>query len=47
MNQNKRNYYLMSTLKLEEGTSTLENEIPKYVQIRDYGLYWHFQVLEH
>ena len=24
MNQNKRNYYLMSTLKLKESTSTLE-----------------------
>ena len=44
----------MSTLKLEEntstleifpGTSTLENEIQKYVQIRDFGLYQHFQVL--
>ena len=52
---NKRNYYLMSTLKLEEsssleifpGTSTLENEIRKYVRIRDFGLYRHFQVLEH
>ena len=46
----KKQYYLMSTLKLGErtstleifpGTSTLENEIRKYVQIRDCG--WPFQ----
>ena len=45
----------MSALKLGESTSsleifpsttTLENEIQKYVQIRDFGLYQHFQVQE-
>ena len=50
------NLSLMCTLRLQEststleifpGTSTLENEIQKYVQIRDFGLYRHFQVLEH
>ena len=56
MNPEQKKYYLMSTLKLEESTSTLEifpgtssldNEIQKYVQIRDFGTYRHFQVLEH
>jgi len=47
MNPEQKKYYLMSTLKLEESTSTLEifpgtssldNEIQKYVQIRDFEL---------
>ena len=36
-----------STLEIFPGTRTLENEIQKYVQIRDFGLYRHFQVVEH
>ena len=36
-----------STLEIFPGTSALENEIRKYVQIRDFGLYRHFRVLEH
>ena len=52
----KQNKLFMSTLKLQEststleifpGTSALENEIQNYVQIRDIGLYRHFQVFEH
>ena len=46
MHGNYQIIFLMSTLKLGESTSTLENEIQKYVQIRDFGLYRHFQVLE-
>ena len=34
-------------LEVLPGTSTLENEIQKYVQICDFELYRHFQVLEH
>ena len=36
-----------STLEIFPSTSPLENEIQKYVQIRDFGLKQHFQVLEH
>ena len=45
----------MSTLKLEESTRTLEifpgpctleNEVQKFIQIRDFALYPHFQILE-
>ena len=35
---------ITSTLEIFPGTSTLENEIQKYVPIRDFGLYRHFQV---
>ena len=31
-----------STLEIFPGTSTFDNEIQKYVQIRDFGNYWHF-----
>ena len=56
-NQNKKRWYLISTLNWRKykyfnleifpGSSTLENEIQKYDQIRDFGLYRHFQVLQH
>ena len=34
-----------SNLKIFPGTSTLKIEIPKYVQIRDFGLCQHFKKL--
>ena len=36
-----------STLEIFPGTSTFDNEIQKYVQIRAFGNYWHFQVREY
>ena len=43
------NEYFETGGKLEifAGTSTLENEIQRYVQIPDFGLYRLFQVLDH
>jgi len=44
LTKNKRNYFFNEYFETGESTSTLENEIQKYVQIRDFGLYQHFQV---